>query len=132
MNIGSIPQKWARQTPHQTAIIDATTQREVSFADLDRHVRQVANSLLALGLQKGDRVAVLSQNSIEYVALYFACARVGFVVQPMNWRLAAREMVKIVENGEPRVFVTQGQFSGVADELKGLVSGVQHWVQYGN
>lgn len=131
MNIGLIPQKWARQTPDQVAIIDATTQKQVSFAELDQLVRQLANAFLGLGLHKGDRVAVLSQNSIEYVAIYFACARVGLVAQPMNWRLAAHEMSKIVQNGEPRVFVTQSQFSTVAHELRGLVSGVDHWYEYG-
>ena len=64
MNIGLIPQKWARQTPDLVAIIDSTTEQQINFRDLDKRVRQLANTLLSLGLQKGDRVAALSQNSI--------------------------------------------------------------------
>ena len=131
MNIGMIPNKWARQTPGNTAIIDSTTKKEINFKDLDEHVCRLANGLLALGLKKGDRVGALSQNSIEYVAIYFACARAGLVVQPMNWRLSAPELQKITDNGEPKVFITQGQFVSVANELKTLVKSVEHWLEYG-
>ena len=132
MNIGLIPQKWARQTPDRVAIIDSTTEQQINFRDLDKRVRQLANTLLSLGLQKGDRVAALSQNSIEYVTIYFACARVGLVVQPMNWRLSAPELAKIIGNGEPKVFITQGQFTKVAKDLAEMVDSVEHWLEYGD
>ena len=132
MNIGLIPQKWARQTPDRVAIIDSTTEQQINFRDLDKRVRQLANTLLSLGLQKGDRVAALSQNSIEYVTIYFACARVGLVVQPMNWRLSAPELSKIIGNGEPKVFITQGQFTKVAKDLAEMVESVEHWLEYGD
>ena len=99
MNIGQIPAKWARMTPDNEAIIDSTTGRRITFGDLDRHVRKLANALLGLGLQKGDRVGVLSMNSIEYCALYFACGRAGLIAQPMNWRLSPPELKKIIDNG---------------------------------
>ena len=91
-NIGLLAAKWARLTPNETAVIDATNDTRVNFADFDRRIRQHANALVGLGLAKGDRVAVLSQNSTEYLTVYLACARVGFVTQPMNWRLAAPEL----------------------------------------
>ena len=74
---------------------------------------------------------MLSQNSIEYAALYFACGRNGLVAQPMNWRLAAPELKKIVDNGEPRAYITQDKYAEVAAELKGLVDSVDHWLEYG-
>jgi acyl-CoA synthetase (AMP-forming)/AMP-acid ligase II len=132
MNIGLIPQKWARQTPDRVAIIDSTTEQQINFRDLDKRVRQLANTLLSLGLHKCDRVAALSQNSIEYVTIYFACARIGLVVQPMNWRLSAPELAKIIGNGEPKVFITQGQFAKVANDLAEMVDSVEHWLEYGD
>ncbi len=131
MNIGQIPAKWARQTPDNEAIIDSTTGKRITFGDFDRHVRKLANGLLSLGLQPGDRVGVLSMNSIEYCAVYFACGRAGLVTQPMNWRLSPPELEKIIDNGEPRVYISQGQYAGVAAELEGRCDSVEHWLQYG-
>jgi long-chain acyl-CoA synthetase len=131
MNIGDIPAKWARQTPDNEAIIDSTTGRRITFGDLDTHVRKLANGLLGLGLEKGDRVGVLSMNSIEYCALYFACGRAGLVAQPMNWRLQPSELEKIIANGEPKAYITQGQYAEVAAELRGMVDCVEHWLEYG-
>ena len=131
MNIGQIPAKWARQMPNREAIIDSTTGQRVTFAAFDEHVRRLANGLVGSGLDKGDRVGILSQNSVEYAALYFACGRSGLVAQPMNWRLSAPELAKIVNNGEPRAYITQGAYAAESAELSGLVSSVEHWLQYG-
>jgi long-chain acyl-CoA synthetase len=131
MNIGEIPAKWARLTPHKEAIIDSTTGKRITFLDFDAHVRRLANGLRSLGLETGDRVGILSQNSIEYLALYYACARAGLVVQPMNWRLSAPELKKIIDNGEPRVYITQDRFLDASNALKGTVDSVEHWLEYG-
>tara|TARA_B110000116_G_scaffold79303_1_gene68777 strand:- start:136 stop:1695 length:1560 start_codon:yes stop_codon:yes gene_type:complete len=132
MNVGQIPAKWSRQTPDREAVVDATTGRRITFAELDSGVRKLANALLGLGLDKGDRVGILSMNSIEYFMLYFACGRAGLIAQPMNWRLSPPELKNIVDNGEPRVFITQGQYVEAAAEVSKMVDCVEHWLQYGN
>jgi acyl-CoA synthetase (AMP-forming)/AMP-acid ligase II len=71
-------------------------------------------------------------NSIEYFMLYFACGRAGLIAQPMNWRLSPPELKNIVDNGEPRVFITQGQYVEAAAEVSKMVDCVEHWLQYGN
>ena len=132
MNVGLIPAKWAHQTPDNEAIIDSMTGRRITFAELDSDVRKLANALIGLGLEKGDRVGILSMNSIEYCTLYFACGRAGLIAQPMNWRLSSPELKKIVDNGKPRVFITQSQYAEVATEIAEVVDCVEHWFQYGD
>ena len=131
MNIGTIPAKWARLTPDREAVIDATTGERVTYAQLDERVRRLANGLAGLGLTQGDRVGILSQNSVEYLSLYYACGRAGFVAQPMNWRLSPPELQKLIDNGGPRAFITQGQFADVAATLQGNDTTVDHWFSYG-
>jgi long-chain acyl-CoA synthetase len=131
MNVGLLAAKWARLTPDAVAIIDSADGRQVTFGEFDRMVRRLSNLLLSQGLSRGDRVAVLSQNSTEYLATYLACARVGLVTQPLNWRLAAPELLGIVQNGEPSAFVVQGKCVDVAAELKASSVSVRHWLQYG-
>ena len=87
-NLGLIPAKWAALTPNAQAVYDVPNDRRINWSDMDSTVRRLANGLLGLGLQPGDRVAMLSKNSVEYQALYFAAGRAGLVTQPLNWRLA--------------------------------------------
>ncbi|GGD06651.1 AMP-binding protein [Nocardioides daphniae] len=114
MNQGLIPAKWARLTPRGQAIYDAADDRRVTWGDFDELVRRLANGLLSLGLTKGDKVAMLSRNCVEFQALYFAAGRVGLVTQPLNWRLATPALVQVVKDAGPKVLITQGEFAEVA------------------
>jgi len=132
INIGLITSKQAKRQPHAWAVFDKTTNRRITFGELDDMVRRIANGLRGLGLTKGDRVSILSQNSIEYLALFFACGQSGLVAHALNWRLSTPEIVKILENGEPKVFITQGQFKNTISELQKEISFIDHWLEYGD
>lgn len=131
MNIGTIPEKWAAQDPAREALIDSASGRRVSFGLLNERVRRLANGLAGLGLEKGDRVAVVAKNAIEYFELYYACARAGFIAQPLNWRLAAPEMARILEDGEPAVVVSSDEFRDEVQALKRACD-VPHWFEFGD
>ncbi len=82
---------------------------KVTYSELDRRVNQASRALQSLGIGKGDRVALLLMNSIEYVELYFACARTGAVAVPVNLRLAPAEMAYVLGHSESRVLIGDGQ-----------------------
>ncbi len=131
MNIGNIPAKIARLDPSREAIIDVDSERRISYGELDSRIRRLTNALTNdLGLEKGDRVAVLSKNSIEYMEVYYACARGGFIAQPLNWRLGTAELQRIIADGEPSVFVSHTEYRNVCEELQALVS-VPRWLEFG-
>ena len=118
MNIGQIPAKVARLNGHKTALIDVPNDRRMDYATLDLRVRKLANALLdTVGLIKGDRVAILSKNCIEYLEIYFACARVGLVAQPLNWRLGLKELIRIIHDGEPGVLICADEYADSASAI---------------
>ncbi|MEM1231702.1 MAG: AMP-binding protein, partial [Pseudomonadota bacterium] len=117
MNIGLIPAKTARLAPARESLIDVPTGRRMTFGELDQRVVRLANALLASGLVKGDRVAILSKNCIEYLEVYFACARVGLIAQPLNWRLGTPELARIVANGEPAALMYAPEYEEAAAAL---------------
>ena len=120
MNIGQIPAKYARLSPHKMALIDVPNERRISYSTLDQNVRQLANGLMSLeGVSKGARVAVLTKNCIEYMEIYYACARSGLIVQPLNWRLGLEELSRIVADGDPAVLICSSEFSPQYDILLG-------------
>ncbi|HEY1966495.1 MAG TPA: AMP-binding protein [Pseudonocardia sp.] len=130
VNIGSIPAKWAALTPHRDAIVDTGSGRRLSWARLDERVRRLANGLLGLGLNRGDRVAMLAKNSTEFQELYYACGRAGLVAQPLNWRQGAAELTKILNDARPRVVITSDEWLDTERQLRAAVD-LPHWLQYG-
>ena len=130
MNLADITAKWANLDPARPALVDIPSNRRVSFGELEQAVLRLANGLLGLGLAKGDRVAVLAKNSIEYFELYYACARSGLIAQPLNWRLGAAELARILEDGEPSVFVTATEFAAEKNVLAGRLD-IPHWLEFG-
>ncbi|MFK8048424.1 MAG: long-chain-fatty-acid--CoA ligase [Halioglobus sp.] len=127
MNIGSIPAKAARLNPNREALIDVHSGARMNFGELDERVRRLANALVdQLGLKKGDRVAVLSKNSIEYMEIYYACARVGMIAQPLNWRLGLPELTRILEDGQPEVLICSDEYTSVQQALSEEIKITNH------
>jgi 2-furoate---CoA ligase len=78
------------RSPHAPAIVDG--ERRVDYAAWYREICRVADGLAALGLKKGDRLAVIMQNRLEMATLHWATQLAGIVVTPLNWRLKAEEL----------------------------------------
>ena len=73
-------------------------------------VERLAYGLFEIGLTKGDRVAVLSFNSLEYMYLYGACAKLGAIMVPINWRLSAKEIEYVVSDARPKAIFVGTEF----------------------
>ncbi|HXE72342.1 MAG TPA: AMP-binding protein, partial [Candidatus Nitrosotenuis sp.] len=100
----------AHLRPHHTAVVDRPTGARLSYDQLNRAAFWHALRLQELGVERGDRVAVLAGNRPEILQLLFACARLGAVLVPLNWRLAPVEQERILADCTPRVvLVEEGQ-----------------------
>ena len=95
----------ARLMPNKIGARDS--RRTLSFAQWHARASRLANGLLALGLVKGDRVALLAYNCIEWMEMYVALARAGLVAVPINFRLTAPEIAYIATHCEARAFIVQ-------------------------
>src|SRR5690348_16568561 len=103
MDLTSWLDRHADVTPDRVALhFDGTDH---AWAPLRRQMRQIAGLLAALGVGRGDRVAHLGYNSPLFLLLLFACARLGALLVPLNWRLAAPEHMTIVDDAEPRLLL---------------------------
>jgi acyl-CoA synthetase (AMP-forming)/AMP-acid ligase II len=76
--------------------------RTVTHSQLLDGVDRLAAGLAARGIAKGDRVCILAQNSLEYLELLGACARIGAIAYPINWRLSASEVQAVVALADPQ------------------------------
>jgi fatty-acyl-CoA synthase len=102
-----------RTTPQRVAIDHLG--REVTYAELDSLSERFAASFLARGLERGDRVATLTGNSPEHVAVFFACAKTGLILVPLSWRLAAPELAYQLADAEPALFLVEDEYAALAE-----------------
>jgi fatty-acyl-CoA synthase len=93
--------------------------RTISYGEFDGRIRRLAAMLKhGLGVGRGDRVAHLGYNSPELLDLVFACARLGAMVVPLNWRLAAPEHLYILENAAVSVVFAEPDFLAHVDSIR--------------
>jgi fatty-acyl-CoA synthase len=103
----------ARTTPRRVAIdFDG---RLLTYTELDERSERLAADLVASGLRRGDRVATLTGNSPEHVEAFFACAKAGFVLVPLSWRLSPAELAYQLDDCEPTVFLVEDEYSELGD-----------------
>ncbi|HIJ83004.1 MAG: hypothetical protein HW380_338 [Magnetococcales bacterium] len=98
----------AESMPGHTAIIDRVGDRCWSYAALEGEILFWAAWLQGRGVDRGDRVAWLAPNRLEHLTLFFACAKLGAILVPLNHRLSPRELESIVRHVEPKVLVGEG------------------------
>jgi len=116
LNLGQILKVNARKFPNTVALKDST--RSYTYPQTNKRVNKLAHSLLSLGLQKGDKVAVLLENCIEIVEVYLATAKTGLVIVPINFRLIDKDVEYIADNSDAKAFVVHDEFVGVVDPIK--------------
>ncbi len=123
--------KRASLSPTKVALIDAAAGRRITYQEWNQAANRTARLLTELlGLAKGDRVAILASNSVEYLDLFFACNKTGVIIQNLNWRLAPPELEQLIEHAQPRVLVYSGEFVDKVRRLKvrGGCQSVQRYV----
>jgi fatty-acyl-CoA synthase len=111
-------------TPDKIALIDAATGERSTYRQWNARANAVAHLLRQrLGVQKGDRVAVLAANAPEYLDLLFAVGKLGAILVPLNWRLTVRELEIILRDCAPTVLFhddTYAENARQVGELPGI------------
>jgi fatty-acyl-CoA synthase len=90
----------------------------LTYAAFNGRIAQTARALKSeLGVNKGDRVAILSLNRPDYLVLLYACARLGAILVPLNWRLAVAEQLFILSDAAAKVLVLEQAFAEILPAL---------------
>jgi fatty-acyl-CoA synthase len=106
----------ARLHPAKTGARDS--HRSITYAEWDERASRLANALLGRGLVKGDRVAALGYNALEWMELYVGLARAGLVAVPVNFRLRTPEIGYILQQSEARAIVVQDDLRALVEPLR--------------
>jgi len=117
MDLSDLIARNAAFTPDKPAIrFEGET---LSYAAFHARIAQTARALKAeFGVGRGDRVAILSLNRPDYLVLLYACARLGAMLVPLNWRLAAAEQLFILKDASIKVLVLEQAFAELLPALE--------------
>jgi fatty-acyl-CoA synthase len=102
--------------------------RRLSYRDALGEVNRIANALVASGLAIGDRIAILSKNSIEYALLYYGCSKAGIAPVPLNYRLAPNEWEYIINDAGAKLVIAADEFVSALDHVRGDLKNVERFV----
>lgn len=129
MLFGEIVSRNARRRPDQLGI--TYKEKHWTWRELDERSNRLANMFLSSGLKKGDRVAILDQNSDTYVEIYFGLSKAGIIAVPINYRLSPSEMTNLITNAEPETMIVGGDYFKLAASLRGHLPSVKRYIGMG-
>jgi fatty-acyl-CoA synthase len=108
-------------SPDTLAIIDAGKSPELrlTYKEWNQRVNRLANWLKdTVGIDYRDRVAILAQDGIEHLDLFYACGKLGAIHTALNWRLHWRELVSIIEDTQPKAIIFSDAFKDTVTEIE--------------
>lgn len=107
VNVGDSLTRSAARYPDRVALVDG--ERRLSYAAFDAEVNRLANALLRAGYTRGDALVLVSGNSVEFLAVYYACAKVGVVCVPVNLGWRPHEVAYVLGHSRARGVVVEAQ-----------------------
>jgi len=108
----------------EVAMEEVTTGRTITYAVLDERAARAATLLTARGVREGDRIAILSRNRIEFFEILFACAKIGAILVPLNWRMPVAELGHLLADCTPSLIVHGHEDAATARALAGEKTGL--------
>jgi long-chain acyl-CoA synthetase len=129
MGLGNILRRSAYRFPDKPALI--FKEKKVTYQELDRRVNRLANGLLAMGLEKGDRVAVVLHNCPEFIEVYFACSKSGGIFVPINNLFRQTELERVFRYINPRFLIVGPDFEELTQTVADKTGSLEFMISTG-
>ena len=118
MNYNDWLTKRERYTPQKEAVIDSFSRVRYTYSRLNKMANNLASYLQREHeLKAGDRLAVVSKNSVPYLVLFFACAKLGVVMVPLNYRLPKAGLKELIADASPGLLIYSEEFKDTVSEI---------------
>ncbi len=102
--------------------------KKYTFSEINERANRLANALAKLGVQKGDRVAMLQVNCNQYVEAYYATAKLGAIFVPLNFRAKADELTYMLNNSEASLLFVGERYVDLVNSIRPQIPSVKHLI----
>ena len=121
----------ALNTPNKPAVVDPVRGLTRTYAEHEERVNRTATAMVARGVGRGSRVAIMMRNCVEYLEVQWAATRIGAVAVQIGYRLKGPEVAYILENSDPAIFFCQSGEEAVAREAQTIAKRTEPLVVIG-
>lgn len=128
MNLGEWIYKRALTYPDRPFLKQGSL--EYNNRQFNEKVNQMSHALIKLGVKKGERVATLMVNCSEFLEVFFACAKTGMIILPLNFRLVVPELEYIINDCTPSVLIYSSDFIEKVEEIKTTQCKIKHYLKH--
>jgi long-chain acyl-CoA synthetase len=125
MNIGSLFSWHARYRPNKPAVV--FEQQRLTHLEFNKSINRLANAMLALGINKGDKIATVLPNCLEQLEVYWACAKIGAVVVPLSVLLRGKAIATLLRDSDSVMLIANTSFVDTIDSIKPELPGIAHY-----
>jgi acyl-CoA synthetase (AMP-forming)/AMP-acid ligase II len=102
----------------------------LTYLQVQERVNRLANALTDLGIERGNKVAIMALNSHQYIETYYACAKLGAVFAPLTYRAKREELTYMVNNSEASAFFVGERYLELVSAMRAEIKGVRHFICY--
>ncbi|MFC4802770.1 fatty acid--CoA ligase [Neobacillus sp. GCM10023253] len=125
--IGKIFELTVQKYPNKEALYDVRKNVRYTYKEWNEQVNLLANALLKLGVKKGDRVSTFMFNTEELGTAFFACAKIGAIFNPINFRLMSEEVAFILSDAAPKVVIFEKALEPVITAIASRFDRISFW-----
>jgi len=129
--LGDLLARNVRKLPQKTAVVCIDSHVEFSFKELNERINGLVNALFQMGMRKGERIAILEHNCHRHIEVFFAAAKSGMVIVPLNFRLTGKELSFLLNDSEARTLVVGEEFLETANSIRSDIKGLKNVVCIG-
>ncbi|PLT31382.1 fatty acid--CoA ligase [Peribacillus deserti] len=127
VTIGHIFDLTVKKYPHREALYDVRKNKRLTYKEWQDEVDALANAFLAAGVKKGDLISTYLFNTGELATAYFACAKIGAVFNPINFRLTSEETAFILEDAQPKIVLFEEATQPVIASIENRFPHISFW-----
>jgi len=124
--VGNCLKRSALRFPKKVALIDDNTR--MTYKEFNEEANRFAHAIMKLGIKQGDKVTLMSSNSINFMIIWFGLCKAGITMVPMNLMLKGGEVSYIVNHSESSAFIVEDKFYGAMKDVMGEMKMVKHYI----
>jgi len=128
--VGEALARGARKEPNKEVLVYG--EKRLTYSEVNSRVNRLANRLIELGVSKGDKVSALFYNCSEIIELYYACAKMGALAVPLNFRFTPPELEYVIDHSDSIALIYGEPFQEAVDTVRDKVDKVEHFICCGD